>query len=42
MTFSDSHVEDYALAWLAGLGYAVRYGPASYLHGLMPQSISYG
>ena len=27
MKFSESHVEDAALEWLSGLGYAVLHGP---------------
>ena len=41
MTFSENHIEDSALSWLAGLGYAVLYGPAASLNGLTPESISY-
>ena len=41
MKFSENHVEDTALTWLAGLGYAVLYEPAASLNGLTPESISY-
>ena len=28
MKFSESHVEDAALQWLSGLGYALLHGPS--------------
>ena len=41
MTFSERHVEDAALSWLAGLGYAVSHGPDISPDGPTPERISY-
>ena len=41
MKFSESHVEEAALEWLAGLGYAVLYGPDISPDGSMPERGSY-
>ena len=41
MKFSESHVEDAALSWLAGLGYAVLHGPDISPDGPTPERISY-
>ena len=41
MKFSESHVEDAALEWLAGLGYAVLHGPDISPDGPTPERISY-
>ncbi|MFO1127830.1 MAG: type I restriction endonuclease subunit R [Rhodospirillales bacterium] len=40
--FTESHVEDAALAWLDGLGYAVRAGPDISPDGATPERASYG
>ena len=39
--FTESHVEEAALEWLAGLGYAVLYGPDISPDGSMPERGSY-
>ena len=39
--FTESHVEDAALEWLSGLGYAVLHGPDISPEGQTPQRISY-
>ena len=41
MKFSESHVEDAALQWLSGLGYAVLHGPHISPDGPSPERISY-
>ncbi len=41
MTFSERHVEDAALSWLAGLGYAVLHGLDISPEGPTPERISY-
>ncbi len=41
MTFSERHVEDAALSWLAGLGYEVSHGPDISPDGPTPERISY-
>ena len=41
MTFSERHVEDATLSWLAGLGYAVLHGPDISPDGPTPERISY-
>ena len=41
MKFSESHVEDAALEWLAGLGYAVLHGPDISPDGPAPERVSY-
>jgi type I restriction enzyme, R subunit len=41
MKFSESHVEDAALEWLSGLGYAVLHGPDISPDGFSSQRISY-
>ena len=41
MKFSESHVEDAALSWLAGLGYAVLHGPDISPEGPTPERVSY-
>ena len=41
MTFSERHVEDAALSWLAGLGFAVLHGPDISPDGSTPERISY-
>ena len=41
MTFSERHVEDAALSWLAELGYAVLHGPDISPDGPTPERISY-
>ena len=41
MKFSESHVEDAALEWLSGLGYAVLHGPDISPDGPTPERISY-
>ena len=41
MKFSERHVEDAALSWLAGLGYAVLHGPDISPDGPTPERISY-
>ena len=41
MTFSERQVEDAALSWLAGLGYAVLHGPDISPDGPTPERISY-
>ena len=41
MKFSESHVEDAALEWLAGLGYAVLHGPDISPDCPTPERISY-
>ena len=41
MKFSESHVEEAALEWLAGLGYAVLYGPDISPDGSRPERGSY-
>ena len=41
MKFSESQVEEAALEWLAGLGYAVLYGPDISPDGSMPERGSY-
>lgn len=38
--FSESIVEDAALAWLETLGYAVLHGPTSPLQSLLPSAAS--
>ena len=40
--FAESEVEDAALAWLAGLGYAVLHGPDIGPEGLVSERGSYG
>ena len=42
MKFSESHVEDAALEWLSGLGYAVLDGPDISPDGPTPERVSYG
>ena len=42
MKFSENHVEDAALEWLSGLGYAVLHGADIAPDGLTPERISYG
>ena len=42
MKFSESHVEDAALEWLSGLGYAVLHGPDISPDGVTPERVSYG
>ena len=42
MKFSERHVEDAALEWLSGLGYAVLNGPDMAPDGLTPERIRYG
>ena len=42
MKFSESHVEDAALEWLSGLGYAGLHGPDISPDGPMPERVSYG
>jgi type I restriction enzyme R subunit len=39
--FSESHVEDAALEWLSGLGYAVLHGPDISPDGATPERVSY-
>ncbi|GER08693.1 hypothetical protein JCM17843_30030 [Kordiimonadales bacterium JCM 17843] len=41
MKFSESHVEDAALEWLSGLGYAVLHGPDISPDGPKPERSSY-
>ncbi len=41
MKFSESHVEDAALEWLSGLGYAVLHGPDISPDGPAPERVSY-
>ena len=41
MKFSESHVEDAALEWFAGLGYAVLHGPDIAPEGPTPERVSY-
>ncbi len=41
MKFSESHVEDAALSWLAGLGYSVLHGPDISPDGPTPERVSY-
>ena len=41
MKLSESHVEDAALEWLAGLGYAVLHGPDISPDGSTPERVSY-
>ena len=41
MKFSESHVEDAALEWLSGLGFAVLHGPDIFPDGPTPERISY-
>ena len=41
MKFSESHVEDAALEWLSGLGYAVLHGPDISPDGPTPERVSY-
>ncbi|MCY4595567.1 MAG: type I restriction endonuclease subunit R [Bryobacterales bacterium] len=41
MKFSESHVEDAALSWHAGLGYSVLHGPDISPDGPTPERISY-
>ena len=41
MKFSESHVEDAALDWLSGLGYAVLHGPDISPDGSTPERIGY-
>ena len=41
MKFSESHVEDAALEWFAGLGYAVLHGPDISPEGPTPERLSY-
>ena len=41
MKLSENHVEDAALEWLSGLGYAVLHGPDISPEGQTPQRISY-
>ena len=41
MKFSESHVEDAALEWLSGLGYAVLHGPDISPDGPTPKRVSY-
>ena len=41
MTFSERHVEDAALSWLARLGYVVSHGPDISPDGPTPERISY-
>ena len=41
MKFSESHVEDAALEWLSGLGFAVLHGPDISPDGPTPERISY-
>ena len=41
MKFSESHVEDAALEWLSGLGYAVLHGPDISPDGTKPERVSY-
>lgn len=40
--FTESHVEEAALEWLGGLGYAVRLGPDISPDGTTPERASYG
>ena len=42
MKFSERHVEDAALEWLSGLGYAVLHGPDISPDGPTPERVSYG
>jgi type I restriction enzyme R subunit len=39
--FTESHVEDAALEWLSGLGYAVLHGPDISPDGATPERVSY-
>lgn len=41
MKFTESHVEDAALDWLAGLGYGVRHGPDISPDGPRPERVGY-
>ena len=41
MKFSESHVEDAALSWLAGLGYALLHGPDISPDGPTPERVNY-
>ena len=41
MKFSESHVEDAALEWFSGLGYAVLHGPDISPDGPTPERVSY-
>ena len=41
MKFSERHVEDAALEWLSGLGYAVLHGPDISPDGPTPERVSY-
>ena len=41
MRFTESHVEEAALGWLSGLGYAVLHGPDIAPDGPTPERISY-
>ena len=41
MSFSERHVEDAALSWLAGCGYAVLHGPDISPDGPTPERVSY-
>ncbi len=41
MKFSESHVEDAALEWFSGLGYAVLHGPDISPDGVTPERVSY-
>ena len=39
--FAESHIEEAALEWLSGLGYAVAYGPDISPEGAAPERVSY-
>ena len=41
MSFSERHVEDAALSWLAGRGYVVVHGPDISPDGPTPERVSY-
>ena len=41
MKFTESHVDETALEWLSGLGYAVLHGPDVAPDGPMPERVSY-
>jgi len=39
--FAESHVEEAALEWLSGLGYAIAHGPDISPDGSTPERVSY-
>ena len=39
--FTESHIEDTALDWFSGLGYAVAHGPEISPDGPTPERVSY-